>query len=596
MTKPRALGPFPFLQMQSSKNSGLGKFSLTKMVCVVFVFCAAAAISAPSQTFTTLVEFDYGNGAGPNAPLIQGIDGSLYGSTLGDGASINSTLFKMTPEGSLTTLYTFCAENSCADGKNPQTALVQSTDGNLYGTTSNGGTGGNAGTVFRITPEGKLTTLYSFCTEANCPDGGLPTALLQATDGNFYGTAWGQTGTSLGTVFKITSTGNLTTLATFCTSPGFNCPYGDAPNGLIQATDGNFYGTTAEGGAFGYGTVFKITPAGTLTALYSFCAQKPCADGANPMAGLVQASDGNLYGTTLYGGTGKGSARKCSSTIGCGTVFKITLQGEHTTLYNFCSQPNCSDGLYPFTANLIQATDGKFYGADDGGGTSGSGTVFVTNALGKLRKLHDFCVPFSNTCSDGLDPHAGVFQATNGVFYGTAPAGGSYDIGTLFSLSTGLSPFVTFLRNSGKVGQTAQILGQGFTGATGVSFNGTPASFTLESDAYLTASVPPGATTGSIAVAEPAGTLTSNKIFRVIPQISSFSPTIGPVGTIVVITGDSFTGATEVVFACGKKATFTVDSDTRITATLPAGAMSGAINLVTPGGNVGSTTDFTVTP
>ena len=596
MTKLQALRTLPLAPRRDRRRRSVEKVRLGKIASIVLVFCAATAVAAPGQTFTTLVDFDYSNGVGPHAPLIQGIDGNLYGSTLGNEESINSTLFKITPEGQLTTLYTFCSQTNCADGKNPTTALVQSTDGNLYGTTSNGGTGGNAGTVFRITPEGKLTTLYSFCTQANCPDGGLPTALLQATDGNFYGTAWGQTGTSLGTVFKITPAGNLTTLATFCTSPSFDCPYGDAPNGLIQATDGNFYGTTAVGGAFGYGTVFKITPAGMFTALYSFCPQKPCADGANPMAGLIQAADGNLYGTTLYGGTGQGSTRKCSSMIGCGTVFKITLEGEHTTLYNFCSEPNCWDGLYPYTAALMQANDGKLYGTDGDGGTSLSGTIFVMNAAGKLRKLHDFCVPFNNDCSDGQAPVAGLLQATNGIFYGTAPAGGSYDIGTLFTLSTGLSPFVAFLHNSGKVGQTAQILGQGFTGTSIVSFNGTHADFTAQSDTHITATVPAGATPGFVTVTTPSGTLSSNVRFRVTPQVFSDLPASGPVGTSVVITGASLSRTYAITFGNVKVTSFTVNSDTQVTAIVPAGAPTGKISVLTPGGTAYSPTSFAVTP
>jgi len=189
-----------------------------------------------------------------------------------------------------------------------------------------------------------------------------------------------------------------------------------------------------------------------------------------------------------------------------------------------------------------------------------------------------------------------LLQHTNGILYGTSAVGGAADRGMFFSFDVGLGAFVRFLQNARAVGQTVELLGQGFTGATGVSFNGTPASFKVESDTYMTATVPAAATTGSITVTEPGGTLASNKIFRVLPRITSFSPMSGPVGTTVVISGESFTGAEEVAFICGKAATFTVDSDTQITATVPAGATTGKFNIETPGGHVASPAIFTVTP
>jgi uncharacterized repeat protein (TIGR03803 family) len=323
-------------------------------------------------------------------------------------------------------------------------------------------------------------------------------------------------------IFKITPGGEFTSLHIFDGTDGY-----DAYGGLIQATDGNLYGTTLLGGANDDGTVFKITPGGTFTKLHNFNG----TDGKWPQ-GVVQATDGNLYGTTYYGGSKND-----------GTIFKITPDGALTTLHNF----DGTDGANPNSA-LLQATDGTFYG----------------------------------TTSDAY-----------GTSSGDCPTLGC---GTVFSLAMGLGPFVSFLPAARPVGQVVEILGQGFTGATGVSFNGTAATFTVESDTYLTATVPPGATTGSITVSGPGGTLTSNKIFYVTPQIFSFTPTTGAAGTTVVITGDGFLGATRVVFACGNAATFTVDSDTQITATVPASALTGAINVVTPGGHVGSTTSFTVTP
>src|SRR5208283_2780235 len=203
----------------------------------------------------------------------------------------------------------------------------------LYGTTEEGGancTPLGCGTVFKITPGGMLSTLHSF----DGTDGANPfTGLVQATNGDLYGTT-GSGGKGYGTVFKITPSGTVTTLYSFCSQS--NCTDGEHPSGLVQATNGDLYGTTATGGVdwpYGWGTVFKITPSGTLTTLYSFCSQSKCADGESPGAGLVQATNGDLYGTTYSGGA-----------FGGGTVFKITPSGTLTTLYSFCSQSNCSDG------------------------------------------------------------------------------------------------------------------------------------------------------------------------------------------------------------------------------------------------------------
>jgi uncharacterized repeat protein (TIGR03803 family) len=323
------------------------------------------------------------DGETPLAALVQGTDGDFYGTTFEGGSDIGGcfsggcgVIFKITPSGTLTTLHSFCFQGgSCPDGANPLGGLVQDTSGTLYGTTYYGGANGS-GTVIRITRTGAFTTLYSFCSQSGCKDGSLPQAgLIQATDGNFYGTTsnGGEDGScgifnGCGTVFKIASSGALTTLHTFCSQSGC-ADGGDSEAGLIQATDGNFYGTTFGGGSncapYGCGTVFKITPNGTFTTLHSFCSQSNCTDGNGPWAGLVQATDGNFYGTTYSGGGVNGG----------GTIFRITPSGTLTTLYTFCSQSRCSDGEDPRAA-LIQGTDGNLYGTTWEGGAIGNGTVF----------------------------------------------------------------------------------------------------------------------------------------------------------------------------------------------------------------------------
>jgi len=466
-------------------------------VWATFAICAILLPSSSAQVFTTLVNFNGHDGSNPYyMSLAQGVDGNLYGTAENGGAYSDGILFRATLQGAIR-IYSF--GNGNANGGMPYAGLVLGNDGNFYGTTTNGGNG--FGTVFKVNPQGTLTTIHLFCAQPPyCEDGGQPwAALIQGADGSFYGTAVEYGVNHGGTVFKINPAGTVTPLYSFCAMP--NCIDGESPAApLIQATDGNFYGTTSMGGnpicgPNGCGTVFRITPGGKLTTLHSFSS----TDGYYPVAGLIQASDGNLYGATSSGGGG-----------GNGTIFKITQTGGFETLYSFCAQPNCTDGSGPY-ATLIQATDGNLYGTTSGGGVNGDGTVFSIGLNGALTTLHSF----DETVAI---PYGGVVQHTDGTFYGTTFEGGQGCCnGILFSLSTGLGPFVTFVHNSGKVGQTGSILGQGFIGTTSVSLNGTPANFTVISDSYIQATVPPGATTGYVTVTTPSGTLTSNVPFRVIP-------------------------------------------------------------------------------
>jgi uncharacterized repeat protein (TIGR03803 family) len=321
----------------------LSKLNWRKRACAVLVLCVATAIALPAQTFTTLVSFDGTDGNNAFAGLVQATNGDLYGTTYYGGANGDGTIFKMTTSGTLTTLYSFCSESGCTDGYDAYTGLVQATNGDLYGTTYAGGADGG-GTVFKITPGGTLTTLYSFCSQSGCPDGEYPLgALVQAANGDFYGTTYEGGADGYGTVFKITPSGTLTTLYSFCSQGVYpDCTDGEYPYaGLVQATNGDFYGTASSGGANGNGTVFKITPSGTLTTLHTFAGYP--TDGPYTTAGLVQATNGDLYGTAEYGGV------NCGDIGGCGTVFKITPGGTLTTLYSFCSQGgiDCTDGDTP---------------------------------------------------------------------------------------------------------------------------------------------------------------------------------------------------------------------------------------------------------
>src|SRR5579872_129296 len=550
-------------------------------VGAAFVTCVLSSIVALGQTFTTLADFGGWNGSLPAyEALIQGSDGNFYGTAQQGGLNDYGVVFRTTPNGGLVAAYNFCTQSSCTDGAYPAAGVILASDGNAYGTTYDGGTYGY-GTVFRLSPARILTVLYSF----NSSDGAYPQGgLRQGIDGNFYGTTnFGGTN-GYGTVFKITLNGTLTTLHRFSGSDG-SAPF----RALVQLADGNFYGVTEGGGSNKGGTVFKITPAGTLTTLYNFCTLANCADGASPNE-LAQGSDGNLYGTTSDGGNSQ-----CQ--FGCGTVFKITPAGVLMTLYSFCDQTNCADGEFPYAA-LVQATDGRFYGTTYEGG-AGPGTIFSITPDGQFAVLHNFCMVAN--CVDGSYPAAPLLQATDGKLYGstfqggTDPCSNGGGCGTIFSLDMGLGPFVAFVRNPTKAGQMFGILGQGFTGTTNVSLNGTSISFTVKSDTLITATIPAGGTTGPVTVTTPTGTLTSNVPFRVLPQLLSFTPTSGPVGTQVTITGVSLTQTSGVGFGDYNPAQFTVNSDTQVTATVPSGAKTGPVGIQTQGGIAISPQTFTVT-
>ena len=347
------------------------------------IACIATA-SASAQTLTTLI----GLGSTTNGQLIQGKDGYIYGASyngiyklaldgtvaaivalVGDlpntlvqandgnfyttttnGGSGRGTVIRMTPSGTVTILYRFGTVST--DGGGPVAGLIQASDGNLYGVTST--------TVFRITLSGTLTTLYTFGTQSN--DGRSPSGpLVQGSDGNLYGLT-GSGGTAAGgTIFRISLAGAMTTLYSFATATGSG-PIGTA---LIQASDGNFYGTTSAGGTHNGGTIFKMTAAGVVSFLYNFSATNPdgtiATDGLEPVGGLIQASDGNLYGTTLFGG-GTGVA---------GTLFRISLSGTFTALAAFSGSEGGAPGL-----GLLQASDGNLYGTTSLNGYTGSGSVF----------------------------------------------------------------------------------------------------------------------------------------------------------------------------------------------------------------------------
>jgi uncharacterized repeat protein (TIGR03803 family) len=474
----------------------MSKLNSCMRACALFVLWATTAVTLPAQTFESLKSFDNTDAALPWATLVQGNDGNFYGTTQNGGNTACTlgcgTIFEITSIGKVTT-FNFDGTN----GSQPFAGLVQAANGDFYGVTTTGGAF-DLGTVFKFTPKGGLTTLYSFSANTGYgPQGGL----VLARDGNFYGTASsggpaaGQCDPGCGTIFKITPKGKYTTLHNFNGIPDGGNPLAT----MLQAPNGKLYGTASDlGNAGSYGTVFTITTEGEFNVVHQF----NDTDGAYPFGGLILGADGNFYGQTDLGG---------ASAYGAfGTVYKMTPSGKVTRLHSF----EQADGDNP-VSNLVQGTDGNFYGtASYGGKYPNFGTVFKITPSGTFTTLHNF------DSTDGSYPYAGLIQATNGKFYGATYAGGSstecpYGCGTVFSLSVGLGPFVEMLPSSGKLGAAVRILGTDLTGATSVTFNGTAAKFAVISKSEIKTNVPSGATTGTVEVKTNKNTLKSNVVFRV---------------------------------------------------------------------------------
>ena len=349
----------------------------------------------PGSTFSSLHSFTGGSvGLNPYAGLVQGRDTFLYGTTLNGGSSGYGLTFKLYTNGAFSVLHSF---TNGSDGADPYAGLVQGSDGYFYGAAYQGGDS-SSGTLFKMTSTGVLTSLYSF---TGSDDGSYPAAtLIQGTNGKLYGATY-QGGTNgYGSVFSLTTKGAFAPLASFDYDNG---AYPIGP--LVQAADGLLYGCTYYGGDIGYGTVYSLTTNGALTTLVSF----DYDNGAYPYGGLIQASDGLFYGTTYYGGTNGG----------WGTVFRMTADGTLTTLYSFGQ----ADGAYP-GAGLVQATDGNLYGTTSEGGLGGQGTVFRLTTNGVLTTV----VWFNG--ANGANPQSPVIQARDGSFYGTAEYGGTNYDGT----------------------------------------------------------------------------------------------------------------------------------------------------------------------
>ena len=605
------------------------------------------AVQTNGKNFTTLHTFDSTDGSTPTAALISGKDGRLYGTTQNGGASGQGTAFAIDPTGSgFVSIYSFSTTDcpqpngliqgsdgrlygtaggffsgsdgivfamntngssfallhafSGSDGLLPVAPVILGKDGKLYGITIDGGGVYFGGTLFTLSTDGTVfNTLYAFHENQTGPQG-PGSGLLQTKSGDFYGAAGGGANAD-GVIYKCTTNGVVTVLHSFSGTDG------SSPEGVVLGKDGKLYGAAAVGGSGGSGTLFSIDADGAgFSTIYNFSSSG--VDGNWPITPLIQGSDGTLYGITIYGGTN-----------GMGNVFAVSTSGIETTLHSFGGP----DGSYPEAA-LIVGKDGRLYGTTTSGGKHNDGTVFAIKTDG-----NGFVTLRSFDITDGADPVASLIQGSDATLYGTTDGGGNMGGGTVFAMNPSGGAYVIlhsfqFLAD-GSQPQAPVTLGSDGTlygttaiapGYGGTVFslhpNGTSSVLTtlhgfsqvFGTDGYF----PVGAVTlgldgnlyGATNVSgiqpiskySPAGAIYDVEVN--LPIISSFTPTNGAVGTMIVIKGANLAGATAVQFN-GTAAAISGDTATQITVTVPAAATSGPITVVTPNGAGVSAKRFTVT-
>lgn len=478
------------------------------MGALLLSLCTAVPVAhADSSTsFSVLHTFSSSEGSVPSGPLLQGADGRYYGNAATGGSNGLGTVYAVTSTGALTVLHDFAG----SDGTNPTGPLIAGTDGTLYGVTEYGGDN-DAGTVFSITASGRFTVLHSFAVWANgsntdgmAPRGGL----TLGSDGNFYGATTRGGSNDGGTLFRITPAGVLTTLYTFS---AFNSTRSD---GALPATplalgkDGRFHGTTAVGGTHSSGglapgTLYAIGLNGSFSAQHSFTYG---VDGSSP-SGLVAASDGTFYGATSIGGPN-----------GTGTLFKATSKGSVTTLYSFSAAPSNasglpanSDGAYPASGVLLDS-DGTLYGGTIFGGKNGTGSLFSLAPDNTFTVLYQFSSATKGINSDGAEVVGAPIRGSDGNLYGVAALGGSNGIGVIYKLTMPALPVVTLTLGAPQVNDGA---------STSLTWSASDADTCTASDGWSGSQ----ATSGSVTVT-PSSTTTYTLSCRNVSGTASTSTTL----------------------------------------------------------------------
>ncbi len=396
-----------------NKNIAIGKsFDVSRFLwkptsaalTLVCVLLLGAVRPAQAQSETVLYNFlGKPDGANPVAGVTLDAAGNIYGTTDNGGSSGLGTVFKLAPDGKETVLYSFAGQ---AEGANPYAGLVRGKKGYLYGATIYTGDNDTYGTLYKVSPKGVHTVLYAFTGGADGADPYGENLILDKA-GNLYGTGYSGGTFEDGVVFEFSAAGTESVLYSFTGGTDGGRPYA----GVVEDKQGNFYGTTLQGGAFGLGTVYKLTPSGTETVLHSFAGG---SDGATPFGGVILDSKGNLYGTTTDGGSSS-----------AGIVFKVSASGTETVLYTFAGGP---DGANP-TAGLVRDQAGNLFGTTYNGG-NGDGTVFEISPSGTHTVLYTF-----TGGADGAEPDAGLILDKQGNLYGTTVGGGSFGIGVVYKVT-----------------------------------------------------------------------------------------------------------------------------------------------------------------
>ena len=450
----------------------------------------------------SLHPFNFSDGAACSAPLTRASNGLYYGTTFYGGTGQYGTVFEISPAGAFRTIYNFSAPDSSqhnVDGHSPTSGLVMGPDGALYGCASAGGTNGT-GTVFRVTIGGAFTVLHTFSADGPTgnADGAVPVgALVQGHDGAYYGVTSSGGTSDGGTAFRVTSSGQFTSLVSFS---GVNGSV--LRSGLILADDFNFYGVTSYGGAYDGGTIFRMTPQGDVTVLYSFSPPNSSGtnlSGATPSARLTVGYDGNFYGTTTAGGS-----------AGHGTWFRFTRSGVLMTLLSIS---NAIAGQSPSYSELTLGAEGRFYGVSTGAGTANSGLLYIISPGGVLNPV------FSFSGTSGTHPYGSPIQTPDGDFLGTTSDGGANGNGTIYRLhSVDTRPVLGRVGPqavaASSAGFTMTLRGAYFSPQSVAEWDGTPLTTSYVSPIELRALVPAAdltaPRTATVTVQNPGAGNTSN--------------------------------------------------------------------------------------
>jgi len=526
--------------------------------CALLVAFAAAPLHA--QHYQDLYDFLCTTGCMPYGALKQGANGNLYGTTPSGGANNLGTVFMVSLAGAYTDLFDFDATTGAGGGG----LTLATLDGNFYGTTTN--------TLFRFNPStNAFTILYTFGSTDGVPQG----PPVEAKDFNLYGL--GALTGSAGTAYRLT-----VSTETYQLLPGSVPGYPSGP--LFAASDGYLYGATVNGGHLEAGELFRLnTKTGAIKKLYAFTDED---DGASPNAPLTQGiKDGNLYGTAHIGGYyGDGTY---------GTIFELTLPSDgFGAAYSFDGSSGA--GSNP-SAGLLAASDGNFYGTTYGGGMSDLGTIFEWQTGGSYIPLDDFSG--NGGLVSGASPTTALMEDTNGLFYGLTPSGGANGVGVFYTVTppNPVSHINACCNWFVVLDQPVMILGQNLSQVFSVDFGSVQAQFQPGSDTYLLAYVPSAAIDSPVTVTFETGLqLETEQSVHILPKITNLDPPRGQVGTPVSISGGGFAGATEVTFGGIATGNFTVVNPGLIQATVPAGAVTGKVEVVTPNGSAKSPKRFTV--